>query len=435
MNTETAHSIGYRTFGPIFAAWCQLLQREVRTQRLQTLFFIARDAYLLKQVAETFALAGGEMPQLAYLQLSRRATILPACRGINTEMIGNALSWRTGTLSLGTLLEGHGITEEIYLPVLQGNGMDPLTPLTSIGQAAKLLTQDSMAQMINIEVCIQREALLDYLINRHGVGSHPCALVDIGWRGSIQNHLTALFATQSGAISPYGIYLGLWREDGAISRLPVNSIGLAGDLRRGRRWHESAPWQASLLLEAISRENTGTTLRFQMTKDGGAPSIAADSQTARHAEQASGMLAQAVRNGILEFIRIHGKAHCETDSDIPTLRYTMQRHLLRLTFFPSSSEIALGEQLVHTEGHDQQWSRPLVIADRPNPLLSPLHWLAGLASPWRAGYVRASAGPLGAALFAASEATLVAMPPKLRITVQDAARRLARPPRLNFHNS
>lgn len=425
MNIETAHLTGVRTFGPIFAAWCQLLLREARERRLQELYFVARDGFLLKQVTESFVATDVTAPHLSYLHLSRRATMLPTRNGTNIDSVREALSQRAGKPNLGSLLEFHGVGEAAYLPVLRRVGLDPLTSIVSAAQGLAILDRWDILDLIDAEATRQRVALSDYLVERHRVGIRPFALVDVGWRGSIQNNLAPLLASIGGLLPPVGLYLGLWREDGAVTLLPKDAAGLAGDMRRGRNLFECAPWQASLLLEAVCRDNTGTTLGFQMTDDGGEPILCDASATARQAEMESGLLAASVRDGVLEYIGSRVHAEPWLNADTTTLRRKLQHLLLRLAFFPDATEIALGARLVHTESHDRYWSNSLIATERPNPLLKPRLWLAGLASPWRAGYVRASAGLAGAVLYAAGEAILVATPPAVRANLQKSARSLA----------
>jgi hypothetical protein len=426
MNVEAARIIGQKTFGPIFTAWGQLLLREAHRRRLQELLFIARDGFLLLHVSKAFIAGCDEScaPRLSYLHLSRCATRLPAARKIDTDAIAGALSLRSGMLSLAGLLEYHGIPASAYLPVLYRAGLEPQTPVGSAERGQALLGQPDVAALIAEEAWIQRTALLDYLVERHSMGSHPAALVDVGWRGSIQANLHSLLGTLPRLVSPIGLYVGLWREDGLAPLLPHDGQGLAGDLRRGRCLHESAPWQVSLLLEAVCRESCGTVQSFRMVNGRGTAIFTDVSDPAGQAELASSVLATAVRDGILDFVLRNARKDCWQLTETTVLRHNLQQRLLRLAFFPDAAEIALGEGLVHTESHDRHWSTPLILPRPLQPLRAPRRWLAGMASPWRGGYVMATGRPL-AWLYRGVESSLITVPPLWRATVRRVALRFA----------
>lgn len=429
MNVGAAQMIGQQTFGPIFTTWGQLLLREGRRRKLQELFFVARDGFLLKQVSEALISCNDEgfAPKLSYLHISRRATRLPAAQRIDDHSISEALSLRAGALALEGLLEYHGIPKSVYLPVLHRAGLEPETLIVGVKRGLALVDQPDIAALIAEEASLQRTALLDYLVERHCMGNHPAALVDVGWRGSIQTDLRSLLTTRQHLLSPIGLYVGLWREDGLAHLLPRDGEGLAGDLRRGRCLRESAPWQISLLIEAVCRDYCGTTQGFRMVNGCGAAILTDSSDPAHQAELATSGLANIVREGILDFVHRHAHDDYWRRSDTAVLRREMQRRLLRLAFFPNDAEIALGQELVHTESHDHQWSTPLIRPRPAKPLHAPRHWLAGMTSPWRGGYVMATGKPL-AWLYRGVESSLVAMPPHWRAAARRIALRFAGSP-------
>jgi hypothetical protein len=426
MNVDLARKIGQEILGPIFTGWGHLLLRAASRRRLRRMFFVARDGFLLQQVcAELLKLEDlEEPPSLEYLHLSRRSTLLPARGTIDAEGIESALAVRAGELTLASLLEYHGIVEEHYLPVLGDLDTTPETPVISPRQGLQLLKVAELGTLMEVEAAEQRAALLDFLLAGHDIASGSAALVDIGWRGSIQRNLSQALLSIPHLAPPAGLYLGLWREDGAAAALPRDAEGLLGDLRRGRTLHESAPWQASLLLEAICRADEGSTQCFHMIDGRGAPIIANSLGQARSAERAGNKLAEAVREGIVDHIQHHAHEDRWRCAEAAVLRHELQACLLRLAFFPSPEEIRLGEHLVHSESHDLRWNAPLVLPRPAHPLRSPRQWLAGLASPWRGGYVMATSR-FAARIHRSAESILIALPPRSRENVRRVALRLA----------
>jgi hypothetical protein len=138
--------------------------------------------------------------------------------------------------------------------------------------------------------------------------------------------------------------------------------------------------------------------------------VLADGAASRDAEAAGEDARRPVREGILAWVDAHA-ARGDALLDPDGARRAAQRALCRLAFFPSIDELAVTRRLCHTESFADGWSAGLVADPARHPIWRPRAWLAGLQSPWRAGFVRASGGIPLAAGFAAAEQVLLALPP------------------------
>ncbi|EXI67263.1 MAG: putative hydrolase (HAD superfamily) [Candidatus Accumulibacter adjunctus] len=423
MSVGEASRCGAESLGPVFTGWAHLLLRAARRRKLQRLFFVARDGYLLQQVTVGLLKALGRDGEfdLAYLHLSRRATQLAANPTIDRAGVTEAMAIRARTPTVASLLAYHGMAVEEFAALLHGLGLAPELRVKSTDHGASLLRHEAIRNLLATESGRQRQALLAYLEARGVLRDENSALIDIGWRGSIQRNLARILTTNGHRRLPPWIYLGLWRDDSDANRLPVNAEGLLGDLRRGRTLRESAPWQTAFLLEAACRKDEGSVLRFVLSNGRGMPELAPSDSPARLAERQSEPLSEALRKGILDYIASSASAARWERLDDEVLRQEAQDQLLRLAFQPTAAEIALGEALVHTESHAPDWSTPLVLPRIAGPLSAPGQWLAGLASPWRGAYVKASGGWPLALAHRGLESLLVRMPPALRIAVRRAA--------------
>lgn len=421
-----AHSLGRDALGPAFVAFAHLLLRHARRRGHHRLAFVARDGdLLLRTVTQLSETSGGsDRPELAYVYLSRRATALPARPQVDAFALAEALAARAGQGTLREALDFLGIPLPIAAPVLDRLGIDAGSPCREGSVLTALLADRHFQAAVAGERDRQRDTLAAYLV-QEGVGwGPPTLLVDIGWRGSILWNLEQAFVTQPRFQIPAGAFFGLWSEDGRVGSLPPDSVGLVSDVRRRRNVVEGAAWYAAFLLEAVCRANEGTTVGYAARQGRIEPVLAGESASRRR-EEATADLAQTIREGILDFVTDSaGDPRWQKASDVE-LRRIAQHALLRLACFPSADEIAVGAQLVHTEGHAEDWSASLIAADRPHPLRTPRRWLAGLASPWRAGYVRSTGGPLLAGGFLLAESLLLALPPAARGTLTTLARRMA----------
>jgi hypothetical protein len=417
---DAAYRLGQATLAPVFAAFAELLLAESRRRGFDRLAFLARDGYFLKIVTECIA-ASSTSPQLIYAHLTRRSTSLAAAGRLQTREIADTASVRAGVTTWGSALASYGIEGDEAAELLTATDTAASAPLPCTAQIAQVVDRDCWRTRIESLARQRRELLVGYLHQIGLANGNGAALVDIGWRATIQHNLARVAATVDGVSCPAGIYLGLWTEGTATPPLGLDCTGLLADQRRHRRLDEAAAWHAAFLLEAICRADEGTTIGY-CHADGTVNPVLAGPSSARSAESGSQAVVARIRAGALDGVREWPHAAV---TDARQLRQNAQRQLLRIAFFPHPSEIAVASHLVHTESQAPDWSTPLIASDRPNPLLAPRRWLAGLASPWRTGYVRASAGIAGAALFASGEALLVATPPALRATLQRTARRIA----------
>lgn len=417
---EAAYELGRITLAPVLAAFATLLLLESRRRGLKRLTFLARDGHFLMTVTERISAASATAPQMAYVHLTRRSTALAAAGRLEARELAATAGLRADGTTWGSALAYYGIDDEAAIELLSTVDADATAPLPQTLQIARIIDREAWRSQVAF-LAEQRRKLLAGYLREAGLADGTAAIVDIGWRATIQRNLMQLATTVAGVRCPAGLYLGLWADDPGTIPTELDCTGLLSDQRRHRRLAEAGAWYAAFLLEAICRADEGTTVGYCRAHNTVEPVLAGPS-AARSAESRTQNVVARIRKGILNGV-------AEWQSMPPPanhcLRQDAQRQLLRLAFFPDAGEIAVASHLVHTEGHAPNWSTPLVAVDRPNPFLSPRRWLAGLGSPWRAGYVRASAGVAGASLFAGGEALLIAAPPALRATLQSAARRYA----------
>lgn len=416
----SSYEFGHATLGPIFAAFALLLIREAERRKLRRLAFVARDGDLLREATrrllQHFPLP--VVPEMTYVHLSRRATALPALEAMNAAAIEAAAAVRAGPLTLGMLLAFHGLDACRLLNRIERHGLGLDTRISSPSRLSDLFADEAFQAEIATSIAKQKGLLSGYLAEHDLQAGSPTSLVDIGWRGSIQNNLSKTF---HGKLT--GLYFGLWSENNSTASFPATAVGIICDQRRGRGLREGAAWYAAHLLEAICRAPEGTTLSYREVDGRVMPMLATDAS--RGAEIESAETANDVRTGILDRIEELAKDRswsCQPDDQV---RRTAQDSLFRLAFFPSPAAIAIGKNLVHTEGHAGGWSAPLIASGPHRSLTSPRQWLAGLASPWRAGYVCATGGAVAARLFAWTESALGHFPPRTRRQLASLARRVA----------
>ena len=418
--TDPAYRVGWESLGPIIGAFSRSLLRDARRNSLQRLAFVSRDGWLLMEATVRLAQSAGiaDPPRMDYVHFSRRSTALPALRQLDAATVATVSGIRAdGSLADRVLA---------YLGLENSLPTDLAEYLRQLGDDALSLSMASNARLalaIDSERARQTDLLAAYLRQVGLYGAHGAALVDVGWRATIQASLNRIFDGCPGWQPLAGRYIGLWSEERALSGFGALACGLLGDSRRGRGLLEGAAWQMALVFEAVCRAPHGTVAGYRYDGSLVVPTLM-ENVPSRDAECAQEPHAESIRAGILDRVAAIGVLAGPSLGEPRLARLRAQARCLRLAYIPQPEEIRVLGVLEHTESHANFYHLPLVLPDRVPPWRAPRRWLAGLSSPWRAGYVAATGGLLLAVPFALAE-LLLSRFPMLRTWLEHAARRLA----------
>lgn len=419
---ESAFDFGRQRLAPIFAAFAELLLREAGRRDVRQLLFLARDGSLLLEATKRLQLKNKAPPaiELRYVHISRRVAMLSALQTLTPDALRATCAIRAGEPSLRKQLEFHGIDSAPLEQLLARHRLSADAALSD-SRIDDLLADADFHRAINEQAGASRRLLGTYLRQVSGNTEGLRAWVDIGWRGTIQACVESIRAAEGTSLPGFGFYLGLWSENESLPRAS-NSLGLLCDRRRGRGPLEASAWHAAHLLEAICRANEGTTIGYRLNGAAIAPTLCDDAL--RAAEIASDRFAQRIREGVLAGVEVLAASPTWRGRDDEALRRQAQHALMNIAFFPRAAEVELGRQLAHSEGHASDWSLPMILPG-VSPWFAPLRWLAGLGSPWRAGYVAATGGWLFAASYFGFEAAMGYLPAAWRLRLANFARRLS----------
>lgn len=202
--------------------WVERLHRTLVAQGVEQVFFLSREGRPLMRMFEAYrARAGGRMVS-RYLEVSRRSTLLPSLAPLAEEGFETLFrQYRRMSLleflsSLGLEAEAGALARAIGLPDAAESRREEDFPTSQTFAALKALPQ--FVELYESERLARRRAFVAYLSELSG-GSLPARLVvvDVGWKGTIQDNLFALLCrdgdTPVGAITGY--YVGLVAEGAA----------------------------------------------------------------------------------------------------------------------------------------------------------------------------------------------------------------------------
>lgn len=191
------------------ALFCEALVREASHLKSKKLFFVSREGIFLKKIFDHYQnlLFGKHHFTTTYLRASRKATFLPSLGPLEAESF-EVLFRQYRALSLKKFIANLNLSEKLDEELGQIFGPDYLTvhnDLPSSQGFQKLLALKSFQITYEQMRQDQRAALIQYL-NELGCTDQDVILVDVGWKGSIQDNLRRIFPSTQRLV---GLYLGL----------------------------------------------------------------------------------------------------------------------------------------------------------------------------------------------------------------------------------
>ncbi len=196
------------TIAPFVAGYALWLIEQAERRGIEKLFFLARDMQIVQQVASRFAREKGIPLQCINMYASRNVWLPAGYSGASDF----DLFWLTDAL-------GERTPDRILKRLTGDDRLSGTTarfgPLpTSTGgwdrqQIRELLESKHVKASIQQATRARRHVLLAYLKQCGYAPTTSCAIVDAGWRGTLQNSLARAFSLEGMDAEILGFYVGL----------------------------------------------------------------------------------------------------------------------------------------------------------------------------------------------------------------------------------
>jgi len=226
VHAEGPHEVAIRNVAagvaaPLLTGYVLWLLHQARALGLRRLYFVARDGQILLDLARRFAPRLGVTCELRYLYGSRQAWHLPA----TTEFTEAQHAWlfeMSPFVSVRSLLVRVALAPEELEKELSGIGLPPREwarnlSATERAETTALLKSPPVASRI-VERASEARGLLTEYLRQEGVLDGPAwGIVDVGWRGRLQNSLATVVAL-AGGVLPVGFYYALTATGSGLER-------------------------------------------------------------------------------------------------------------------------------------------------------------------------------------------------------------------------
>lgn len=196
---------------PVFAGLVMLAAEEAIRVGTPTVFYFTREGEFFRQIHLAMAPiepTGAPLPHATLLHVSRMSTFFPSLRDFTPDelmRIWTMYPWQ----SMTQLFDSFHVPTFAAEPLLRRYGIDPKETICGPWRdnRARAFLKDPLVRRLLARAQIERRKLLyQYFHRRAFTRDLPHAvIVDIGWRGTIQDNIAHLFPRTQ----VHGFYLGL----------------------------------------------------------------------------------------------------------------------------------------------------------------------------------------------------------------------------------
>lgn len=321
-----------------------------RKDGVEDLFFFAREGLLLQQMFDVLqAHEATATIRTHYLKVSRRSTFLLSLRPLDQERF-EVLFRQYRRISIAEFLKSLALEE--YLPELAADlGASPQqfaersADLPHDPLFVRLLKQPSFARIYETQRRARSSAFESYVTSFcDGTVPDQLHVVDVGWKGSIQDNVFGwLHNLRGDAARVKGYYVGLVANGSAS---PVNEkAGLLFSSTSERTAGYHVFNENRSLFEVLLHANHGSAQRYIRTGAGDVIVVDDDFEEGPMIETTVKPVADRV---MTKFVRIAELASSLKVSTHALLALSIERHA-RMVFQPSRSEIEWMHSVSHVE--------------------------------------------------------------------------------------
>lgn len=260
-------SLGVRYGLPFFAFSYAVLEDLVR-KKYDRVHYFTREGVFFQQLHDAIAKDSpfpGPIPESDVLWVSRVSTF---CASLNEPTTAEMMRlWNLySTQSMGALLTTLGLERRDFDATFTRCGIDPTRDIASPWadpSVQRLFADAEFQRRLRDTIASRRKPLLAYLAD-NGLSrkTRRAAIVDIGWRGTIQDNIAELLPETK----LEGYYFALYRVLNA-QRPTVTKHGIFSDENLGQASHVAFEWPS--VVEMLCNSATGSAVGYAISEETG----------------------------------------------------------------------------------------------------------------------------------------------------------------------
>lgn len=329
----------------------EALHERLLEEDICQVYFLSREGQPLKRMFDMYERTATRPIESHYLEVSRRSTLLPSLSQLDRESFETLFrQYRRISLieflaSLGLEAYGDHISQALGLSGESRSRRYDDFPDSDVFEALKQLPL--FRDVYEAERMTRRNAFIAYLTRISG-GKIPTRLVivDVGWKGTIQDHLFSMLcgtgATEVEKITGY--YLGL--VGAGVEDVRNEKRGLLFSIvgERTPKWRIFNENRA--LFEVVLAADHGSITGYEMAEDGQPQAVRGDFDERKMLETAVFPVLEQVCFRFSQLVEMH------RDKDAEKIKFTqVVREHARMVFNPTISERRWFSSVFHVENY------------------------------------------------------------------------------------
>lgn len=310
-NENAYFKLGFSYLGGVLYQFCNWLKLEKEKHGIEKLFFLSREGLFLKRCYETCF----KCEDVDYICVSRKSI-----RNASLSLIDSPSDLIKATEprvneSLEVFFDKCGLKIDEYQELLRKYNLTKASTVKDNNIMHDLIRDLSPALMKQSQN--QLSLLTDYLHN-HGFFTPNSAIVDIGWKGSMQNTLNRLFCDNQPKV---GFYFGKIK-----SHYIQKAYGFINN-------YDEEIEAGTMLFETMFMPDHGTTLMYEAKENGVIPVMSKVEFSYNDINKI-----QSIQNGVIAYLEI--ASNLNINDAILSDQLPVKR-LMNLAIDPGKKEIML----------------------------------------------------------------------------------------------
>jgi len=305
--------VGYEVLGPALTVFVHNVAEQARKDKVEALFFVARDGYAMKKIYETLQstiYVKSALPPGRYMCLGRLPVRLASLHELSyadiLKVYGYIARFPGRSVSLRDIMSSYGLEPDGFIGIAKQCGLDLNESIINSAQderLRKLTGSNELQEIVRRKSAEARELLRNYLDSVGFMGKKKVAVVDANAEGLTQTILDMIFSddTSYPAVSRYYFnLLSLNIDTGGVKPELSEALGIVTDWRTDSS-NEQAPFRLfALLIELFCHPNHGVTVGYKRVASRTVPVFRKTPQEREYPLTSQGL------QGILAYARDYG---------------------------------------------------------------------------------------------------------------------------------
>jgi FMN phosphatase YigB (HAD superfamily) len=326
--------VGYNVLGPALTVFIHNVAEQAKGDKVEALFFIARDGYAMKKIYETLQrtiYVESTLPPGRYMCLGRLPVRLASLHELSyadiMKVYGYIARFPGRTVSLADIIGSYGLEPDHFVSIAKQYSLDLHEAIINPDQDEglhRLLSSDDFQRLVKEKSDAARVLLRDYLTGIGFMSKKKVAVVDANAEGLTQTILDMIFSDDKDypAVSRY--YFNLLTLDvdtGDVKPDLSKALGIVTDWRRDTLDEQALIKIFGLLIELFCHPNHGVAVGYKKIGGRTVPAFRKTPQERQYNLTSQGL------QGILNYTRDYGTYYALHNYNITQLLDDMKRNV------------------------------------------------------------------------------------------------------------